>query len=210
MKLNSQLNQKLHEGFKIMGLTASPEQEFALLSYMNLLAEWNRVYNLTAITNPEEMLIKHIFDSVIILPFIIGQNILDVGTGAGLPGIPLAIMLPHHHFVLLDSNKKKTRFLTHVQHQLSLNNVTIVDNRLQAFTYEPGFDTIVSRAFSSLKEFLINSRHLLKKEGQFLAMKGNNPVSELHEIPEDYKVSGVHRLLVPGLSAERHIVCVSL
>lgn len=204
------LREQLHQGLMAMKLTATQAQEAALISYLHLLMEWNRVYNLTAIRKPQEILIKHIFDSLIILPYLYGQDILDVGTGAGLPGVPLAIMQPQKHFVLLDSNKKKTRFLVHVLQQLGLNNASIQANRIEAFTNAQGFDTIMSRAFSSLKDFLVVSHHLIKSGGQFLAMKGNYPEVELREIPEEYNVAGIHRLVIPGLSAERHVVIMTV
>ena len=202
------LNQKLHEGLTVLNL---PQPQFIyhlLLSYIKLLIKWNDVYNLTAIRTPEEILTKHIFDSLAISPYLRGQTILDVGTGAGLPGILLAIILPNKHFVLLDSNKKKTRFLFHIKQQLELTNVEIITNRVEAFNTTTGFDNIVTRAYATLKEFVLTTQHLLKEGGHFLAMKGQYPESELNDIPPGFIVHEIYKLNIPFLAAERHLVAI--
>ncbi len=203
-----QLQQQLNDGLVVLRLNHSHVIQQLLLRYIQLLIEWNKVYNLTAIKKPEEILIKHILDSLSISIYLKGDSILDVGTGAGLPGIPLAIVNPDKRFVLLDSNSKKTRFLYHVKQQLSLDNIEIVTNRVEAFTTNDGFDNIVTRAYATLKEFTGSTQHLLKEQGQFLAMKGLYPESELSEIIKKFSVVTVQELIVPFLNAERHLVCI--
>lgn len=203
-----QLSQKLDEGLKILQLNRSPEIQNKLLKYVKILIEWNTVYNLTAITNPEDILIKHLLDSLSISSYIMGNSILDVGSGAGLPGVPLAIINPDKKFVLLDSNAKKTRFLLHVKQQLVLNNVEIITNRVEAFTTAVGFDNIVTRAYATLMEFITTSQHLLNEGGQLLAMKGLYPESEINDLVEHFGAVEVHKLKIPFLNAERHLICI--
>lgn len=176
--------------------------------YLRLMQQWNRVYNLTAIKDPQEMVLLHLIDSLVINPFLHGNRIIDVGTGAGLPGIPLAIINPDKHFVLLDSNSKKTRFLTQVVLELKLKNVEVVHARCEEFHPEQGFDSILSRAFASIQVMLAATQHLLNQNGQFLAMKGIYPEQEIREISDEFKVVTVHSLKIQGLDAERHLVCV--
>jgi len=183
------------------------ETQIALLElYLDELLKWNRVYNLTAITNIEEMVIKHVLDSLSIKNHLKGERILDVGTGAGLPGIPLAIVFPDKHVTLLDSNSKKTCFLLHVVGKLQLKNVEVVHHRIE--TYQPSscFSTIVTRAFSHIADFLDKTQHLICDGGIFLAMKGIYPKEELAQLSEDFKVKEVVSLQVPDLDAERHLV----
>lgn len=186
----------------------SPQVQDQFLIYLELLQKWNQAFNLTAIRKPEDMVVLHILDSLSIHPFLHGESILDVGTGAGLPGIPLALIFPEKQFVLLDSNNKKIRFLTQVKQTLGLTNITLVHERCENFHAEKGFDTIVSRAFSSIKIMLDHTKQLIAKDGQFLAMKGVYPKEELAEIPKNFKVLAVHALKVKGLDAERHVVCI--
>lgn len=202
------LHQKLHEGLMVLQLPHSQTVQNSLITYIKLLMEWNDVYNLTAIRTPEEILIKHILDSLAVSSLIHGQSILDVGTGAGLPGIVLAIIQPNKCFVLLDSNKKKTRFLYHVKQQLNLSNVEIVTNRVEAFTAPNGFDNIITRAFASLKDFILSTEHLLKEGGHLLAMKGHYPENELKEIPSGFIVNEIYKLNVPFLTGQRHLVSI--
>lgn len=177
-----------------------------IAAYLSLLTQWNKTYNLTAITDPEQMRTHHILDSLAIGPFLQGQKILDVGSGAGLPGIPLALTHPEKEFYLLDSNGKKTRFLTHVKQTLNLSNVHVIQTRVETFQPDFCFDTITSRAFSTLNDFLTKTRHLLCPNGQWLAMKGAHPEKELKEINEKEFATTVHRLQIPELKAERCVV----
>lgn len=159
-----------------------------LLDYLFLLKKWNVAYNLTAVRDLESMVSKHILDSVAILPWLKGSRIIDVGTGAGLPGIPLAITHPEKSFVLLDSNGKKTRFLNEVKRQLGLKNLEVVQFRVENYRPAQGFDTVISRAFSSLAQMVQWTEHLVAEDGIWLAMKGRYPEAELLEIKQSYKV----------------------
>lgn len=181
-----------------------------LLHYLFLLNKWNRTYNLTSVREPEEMITQHILDSLSITPYLQGERILDVGSGGGLPGIPLALTHPHYHFVLLDSNGKKTRFLHHVITSLGIKNVEVVQERVEKFISTTGFNTIVARAFSSIIDFLLKTQHLCCADGVFLAMKGHYPTGELVAVNDHFKVLGVTALHVPGMAAERHVVCIGL
>lgn len=178
------------------------------LRYLDLMLQWNRVFNLTNITDPKNMILLHILDSLSIDPFLQGERILDVGTGAGLPGIPLAIIHPEKHFVLLDSNNKKTRFLTQALLELQLSNVTVEHARVEKYHPTTLFHCILSRAFSSLRMMIEQSEHLLAENGVFLAMKGIYPEKEFSEIPAHFHVRLVQRLIINGLLAERHVVCM--
>lgn len=186
----------------------SEETEAKLFSYLELLRKWNRVYNLTAIRDFKESVLLHILDSLSIQSFLHGDYWLDVGTGAGLPGIPLALTHPSKQIVLLDSNSKKTRFLSQVMYELELKNVEVVHARAEDFKPEKKFDSILSRAFANIQVMLESTQHLLAEQGQFLAMKGVYPDAEMKAISAEFKVTGVHKLLIKGLDAERHLVCV--
>lgn len=179
-----------------------------LLAYLELLSKWNQVHNLTAITDPKEMVMLHILDSLSINRFLHGKEIIDVGTGAGLPGIPLAIIHPERQFTLVDSNNKRTLFLNQVIYELQIKNVHVFHARVEDFHPERCFDSIVSRAFASLREMVLATAHLACHEGQFLAMKGTYPEVEIQEVPEDFRVMSVHALRINGLNAERHLVCI--
>jgi 16S rRNA (guanine527-N7)-methyltransferase len=201
------LSQLLSKGMEQLSLSVDAETQQRLIDYILLLAKWNKAYNLTAVRHTSEMVTRHLLDSLAIAPFIHGQRILDVGTGAGLPGIPLAIIFPERRFVLLDSNGKKTRFLTQAKQSLGLDNIEIAYTRVETYADEFGFDSIVSRAFASITEMLTSTAHLLAAQGQFLAMKGLYPADELQVIP-DYTLLASHSLQIPGLQAERHLICI--
>ena len=181
-----------------------------ITEYLALLNKWNAAYNLTAVRDPAEMFAKHVLDSLAIGPFLQGKNIVDVGSGAGLPGIPLALTYPELQFTLLDSNGKKTRFLTHVVHTLNIPNVQVVQARVEQFKPTHCFDTIVARAFSSLADFLQKTKHLCCADGRFLAMKGQYPAAELAAISSEFKVLASHELSITGLDATRHLICLAL
>lgn len=184
----------------------SVQQAEQLTAYLQLLNHWNRAYNLTAIKDPKEQLYKHIIDSLTILNDTQG-NVLDAGTGAGLPGIPLSIMQPEQTFYLVDSLAKRIRFIQHVISTLGLPRVTAEQHRLETWQGKV-FDTIVSRAFSSLSGFIQATQHLLAPNGRFLAMKGAYPTEELADIPEDFEVVSVRELSIVGLDASRHLVII--
>ena len=181
---------------------AAPAQ---LLAFIRELTRWNKAYNLTAVRDPGEMVPRHILDSLSALRFIRGNRVLDAGCGAGLPGFPLAIALPETQFVLLDSNSKKQRFVEHVCRTLKLSNVEPVHARVEEYQCAL-FDTIICRALTSLAEFVAGTEHLLAPNGQAIAMKGRFPEAEISALPVNWMVTDTHRVAVPGLDGERHII----
>ena len=182
------------------------EQQSKLVKYVELLNKWNKTYNLTAVRKPEHMVTRHLLDSLSISPYLRGNSILDVGTGAGLPGIPLAILYPDRQFTLLDSNNKKTRFVVQSVSELELPNVDVVQSRVENHQVEAPFDTIITRAYSAIGEMVEQTSHLLAKDGTFLAMKGINPVAEIDGLPSGYVIKESHVIKVPGLEEERHLL----
>jgi len=199
----------LEAGMQQMEVEYSSEQRDMLLAYLQLLMTWNRAYNLTAIRDPGEMIKLHLLDSLAVLPHLSGKRLIDVGTGAGLPGIPLAIMCPERDFTLLDSNGKKTRFLFQARCDLGLSNLKEINSRVESHRPEVPYDAVLSRAFTSVADMVNKCSHLLSPEGLFLAMKGKFPQSELSEVGKDYKVNASHTLQVPGVDGERHLIVIS-
>ena len=177
--MRSKLKKLLETGTMELCLPTTNQQINLFLDYLEILKKWNEAYNLTAIRNPEDMVAMHLLDSLSIAPFIKGKNILDVGTGAGLPGIPLAILYPERRFTLLDSNGKKIRFLFQAKNQLGLENVNEIQGRAEKHQTEARFNAITSRAFSDLSDMIEKTKHLLEKGGRFYAMKGQLPDQEL-------------------------------
>jgi len=206
------LKKILSEGLRQLNLTQTLDnkQQDKLIKYVELLNKWNKAYNLTAVRKPEQMVVRHLLDSLSISPFIQGKKILDVGTGAGLPGIPLAILFPEHHFTLLDSNSKKTRFVVQASSELELPNVDVVQSRVEEFQSADGFDTIITRAYSAIGNMVEQTSHLLLSDGVFLAMKGVNPTTEIEELATNYIVKENHAIAVPGLEEERHLLEVKV
>ena len=189
------------------GISLTDQQKQQLLGYVGLLDKWNKAYNLTSVRDPKEMLVRHILDSIVVNPFLQGNRFIDVGTGPGLPGIPLAIVRPESHFTLLDSLGKRVRFLRQVQHELKLTNIEPVQSRVEEFLPEPPFDGVISRAFASLQDMLSWCHHLPKPEsGRFYALKGVRPDEELSQLPNGVELVSVERLHVPTLDGERHLV----
>ena len=183
------------------------QQEDQLIAYVELLDKWNKTYNLTSVRDPSEMLVKHILDSLVVGKLLKGNTFIDVGTGPGLPGIPLAILYPERNFVLLDSLGKRITFLRQVIYQLKLTNVTPVQSRVEAYTPEVPFDGVLSRAFSSLQDMVSWCQHLISAEtGTFFALKGQYPAEEIDALPENIKLVASHQLSVPELTGERHLV----
>jgi len=208
----------LAEGLAALGVEGGTgaAEESRLRQYLALLVKWNRVYNLTAITDSAQMITHHVLDSLAIAPHLDrlpetapGARVLDVGSGAGLPGIPLAIVRPAWSLSLLDGNGKKTAFITQAAAEIGLRNVTVVTARVENWTGGP-FDVIVSRAFSSLHDFVTATRPLLSASGYWAAMKGVVPHDELRELPTDVECREVIRLQVPGLDAERHLLLLKV
>ena len=179
-----------------------------LLVYVRLLDKWNQTYNLTAVRDPEQMVTRHVLDSLAVTPHVRGPRVLDVGCGPGLPGIPLAIACPQWSFTLLDANGKMTRFATQAVAELGLKNAEVLQIRVENYHPEPKFDTLVSRAFANITDMLENTRHCCASTGRILAMKGLHPRSELAAVPADY-TSEVITLAVPGLAAERHLAILT-
>ena len=202
----SSLQEQLGDGVEALGLTLSPVQLSQLLAYLALLDKWNRVYNLTAVRETERMVSHHLLDSLAIVPYVETGRVLDVGSGGGLPGIPLAIAQPDLQITLIDSVAKKTAFLLQVKAELGLDNISVVTGRVETFQAATGFDTITSRAFSDLKEFVTLTRHLLAPGGRWLAMKGLYPHEEIAALPDWVKVSANPVLSIPHLDATRHLI----
>lgn len=205
------VEQQLTAGIAALGLALPDGAEAKLLAYLALLDKWNRVYNLTAVREVERMVGHHLLDSLAAVPFFQGGDsdlirVLDVGSGGGLPGIPLAIARPELRVALIDSIAKKTAFLLQAKAELGLANLNVVTGRVEDYRPETGFDVITSRAFSDLKEFVTLTRHLLRPAGRWLAMKGLMPHEEIASLPDWVKVSANHALVVPGLEANRHLI----
>lgn len=200
-----QLQPLLHQGLSALPLSLSLEQEHDLLNYLSLIQQWNKIHNLTAIRDPKEMVIKHLLDSLSIGALLQGEQILDIGSGAGLPGIPLAIAYPEKHFDLLDSSSKRITFLNHAVASLGLKRVKTINSRIEAYQPPVQYDTILARAFGTLAMIWQNSAPLLKRSGHVIAMKGVFPQEEIAELPPEVDVSS-QSLSVPLLDSERHII----
>ncbi|WP_279223011.1 16S rRNA (guanine(527)-N(7))-methyltransferase RsmG [Stutzerimonas kunmingensis] len=199
---------ELVRGAQALGVELSEGQQQQLLAYLALLIKWNKAYNLTAVRDPDEMVSRHLLDSLSVVSFVAesGQTWLDVGSGGGMPGVPLAIMFPDRSFTLLDSNGKKTRFLTQVKLELKLANLEVVHSRVEQFQPAEAFDGITSRAFSSLEDFASWTRHLGNSQTRWLAMKGVQPDDELQRLPADFRLDACHVLKVPGCQGQRHLL----
>lgn len=196
----------LHQALQKNKITLSEQQIEKLALYLDQLNRWNKAYNLTAITDPKEQIYKHIVDSLSIRDFVVGPKVCDVGTGPGLPGIPLAIALPDIHFTLIDSLQKRIIFIQQTLIKLGITNVTAIHQRIEE--NRGTFNTIISRAFSSIHDFVDKTQHLVAENGQLLAMKGVYPTDELSHIPQDFLVTDVRKLPITGLDAERHLVII--
>ncbi|BDX04469.1 ribosomal RNA small subunit methyltransferase G [Marinomonas pontica] len=192
-----------------MGASLSDETIQTLVNYLAMLEKWNKAYNLTAIRDVEQMISLHLLDSLATLPFIKGDNIIDVGTGPGLPGMVLAICYPEKQFTLLDSNGKKTRFLTQVKMELGIQNVTVANERVEKHAFQGTYDHVISRAFASLQDMINWTLPLPKDTGNFLAMKGVYPSEEITALPKEVELVSVEPLNVPSVQAERHMVVMT-
>lgn len=205
MDLLSKLNQLLVK----TDIDLTEKQKQQLVDYVGLLAKWNKAYNLTSVRDPQQMLIRHIMDSIVVNGQFNGTKFIDVGTGPGLPGVPLAIVRPDSHFVLLDSLGKRIRFLKQVQHELGLTNIEPVQSRVEEYRIENGFDGVISRAFASLNDMLGWCHHLPSSEGRFYALKGVIRDDEM-VLPEGFVIESITELEVPELDEQRHLVKVSI
>jgi len=199
---------QLQRGLIALGLTLEPDTQQRLLDYIALIEKWNRVHNLTAIREPEKMVSHHLLDSLAVAPHLHAKRLLDVGSGAGLPGIPLALVNAHMHVTLLDSNHKKTAFLNQAVMELKLKNAEVCGERVESWQTQNKFDVIISRAFSDMGEFVRMTQHLLAPGGLFVAMKGLHPYEEIEKLPPDCKLRQVLPLAVPGLEGARHLVLI--
>jgi len=206
MSAQNSLDLQLEQGLDLLGVAVPTQARVALLTYLELLARWSVSFNLTAIRQPEQMVTRHLLDSLAILPWIEGKTLADLGSGAGLPGIPLAIARPSLSISLLESNGKKARFLRMVRRELGLSQLEIVEDRIQ--NWQGQYDCITTRALGRLDEMLVWGGHLLAPAGRWLAMKGKAAeIDSLQDIAPFY-IHGVHRLQVPNLDAERHLVVI--
>lgn len=197
----------LADGCLALGLSVDAAAQAACLRYLDLLAKWNATFNLTAIRDPQEMVVKHLLDSLAVLPHLSAAGrLLDVGTGAGLPGIPIALTRPGLQVTLLDTNAKKTRFCTQAALELGLRSVKVVHARVEQHQPDASYDLIISRAFAELGEFLRLTTHLGGPDTRWLAMKGAALPDELAGLPPGFTMRARHPLTVPGLDAERHLV----
>ncbi|BBB15761.1 ribosomal RNA small subunit methyltransferase G [Candidatus Rickettsiella viridis] len=206
----AQLHTNLQKQLTQNHLTFSEPVVAKLTDYLLLLEKWGQVYNLTSIRDPNLMIPKHILDSLSISPYLQGTRVLDVGTGAGLPGIPLALTHPNCHFTLLDSNGKKTRFITHVIQKLAISNIDIIQTRVEQFQTNICFDSIITRAFTSLTDFLKKTQHLACQKGIFLSMKGQYPTEEINQLDATFSVMSVNPIQIHGLNEKRHVIVIKL
>lgn len=201
------LKAQLDAGLEELTLCLSQAQKDKLTEYLALLLKWNSAFNLSGVKDAGEMLSRHILDSLTLVPYMQGSTILDVGTGPGLPGVPLAICFPDKRFDLLDSNGKKSRFVFQAKLQLGLGNVSVHNERVENYAPEAAIDVIVSRAFSSLRDFVDLTKHLVQPgRTRLVAMKGQYPEDELASLPEGFVMNKAQKVAVPGYTGERHII----
>ncbi|UTT83491.1 16S rRNA (guanine(527)-N(7))-methyltransferase RsmG [Vibrio pelagius] len=206
----SALREKLDHLISQTDLEVSDKQRGQLVGYVELLNKWNKAYNLTSVRDPMDMMVKHILDSIIVSTHLQGKRFIDVGTGPGLPGIPLSIMNSDCEFFLLDSLGKRIRFIKQVVHELGIDNVTPVQSRVEEFQPEEKFDAVLSRAFASMTDMVEWCHHLPKEQsGVFLALKGQHPRDEMDQLPNWCSVTDIKALQVPELDGERHLVTLS-
>ena len=204
-----QAAERLRSGAQALGLAIDPETEARLLAYLETLARWNRVFNLTAIRDPEDMVARHILDSLAILPHLPEGRLLDVGSGAGLPGIPIALLQPARPVTLLDRSHKRIDFLTEVAARLALANVALACERVEDHDPAAPYAVVTARAYASLNDIALAAGRLLAPGGVILAMKGALPTEEIAAVAPPFTVAAVHALQVPGLAARRHLVALA-
>jgi 16S rRNA (guanine527-N7)-methyltransferase len=205
----SHLTEILTQGLRQLGEDPANHPIESYLSYVTLLQQWNKAYNLTAIADPEKIITQHIIDSLSVLSYLKGEQCLDVGSGAGLPGLILALANPDQQWTLLDSNSKKTRFMTQVVMDLNINNIEVVHARLEEYLPEKKFTSVVSRAFGSIKKFYETSLHVMTKDGLIIAMKGTNPADEIDEINKIVANNNINVINLSTIDLQRHLVLIS-
>ena len=204
--LENELVTVLKNSLKNCDLIVTVEQQQQLIHYVLMMHKWNKTYNLTSVRDPQQMVIKHLVDSIVVAPFLDKTHYIDVGTGPGLPGIPLAIMCPDKKFILLDSLGKRVRFMKQVAYELKIDNIQPVQSRVEVFVPSVKIDGVLSRAFASLKDMLHWCQHLVDSQGVFLALKGQLSTDELDNLPLGFILQETIKLDVPGVEGERHIV----
>lgn len=197
--------QRLGAGMEALGLSGSGEVRDRLIAYLRELTTWNATYNLTAVRDPEAMVTRHLLDCLAVTDFVVGANLADVGAGPGLPGLVLAIARPQLAVTLVESNRKKASFLRHVRRQLELDNVEVVQSRVEDFKPARRFDCVITRAFATAGDTVRGAGHLIAPGGRFVLMKGRDPSAEMDDLPLDFRHVETVRLDVPGLGAERHV-----
>jgi 16S rRNA (guanine527-N7)-methyltransferase len=197
---------KLQQGLRALDVELDADTRVKLLRFLEILERWNHAFNLTAVRDLEQMLPRHVLDSLSVLPYLRGPRVLDIGTGAGLPGIPLALAAPQCRFVLIDRNSKKLRFVRQAVHELGLKNVELVHGAVERYRPPSAFQSLVARAVAAIPDMLHGCRHLCAADGVILAMKGEFPRAELAALTAEFAVRDVVRLTVPGLDAARHLV----
>jgi 16S rRNA (guanine527-N7)-methyltransferase len=202
------LEDELRRGLDVLQLSLSQDAQAKLLQHLDLVEKWNRVYNLTAVRDRDQMLAHHVFDSLAVVPHVNGATVLDVGSGAGLPGIPLAIARPEMKVTLLEANHKKSTFLKQAVMELGLSNADVASARVETWAAPAPYDVVISRAFSDLGEFVALAAHLCADNGVLAAMKGVYPFEELAQVKEPFETTAVIPLAVPMLNAERHLVLI--
>ena len=202
----TELQAQLRRGAERLRVPLTDASCARLLDYLGILERWNRTWNLTAVRSVDEMVSRHLLDCLAVAPFLHGRRVLDVGTGAGLPGIALAVAEADRQFVLLDSNGKKTRFVQHAVGRLGLQNVEVVRSRVEDYRPPESFETVVSRAFASLADLIGAAGPLCADTGRVLSMKGELSAEELRELPREWQLTEVHRLSVPDLDRARHLL----
>ncbi|MGC7561064.1 16S rRNA (guanine(527)-N(7))-methyltransferase RsmG [Pasteurella sp. PK-2025] len=207
--LEQQLNLKLNTLLKQTALSITDQQKVQLVKLVLLLHKWNKAYNLTSVRDPMDMLVKHILDSLVVSPYLEGERFIDVGTGPGLPGLPLAIINPNKHFILLDSLGKRISFIRNAIRELELNNVEAVLSRVENYQPEQFFDGVLSRAFASLKDMADWCQHLINKEGHFYALKGIYHQDEVNQLENSFSIKQIYQLNVPELIGERHLIILN-
>jgi 16S rRNA (guanine527-N7)-methyltransferase len=200
----------LAEGLRELGLEDALAGDNRLMEFIAELMNWNRVYNLTSVRRPAEIVTRHILDSLSIIPYLVGKRIIDIGTGAGLPGIPLAVASPERDYYLLDSSSKKLRFVQQTVAILDLDNVVLEHARIESYRPDERFDTVICRAFSDLHDIYRHAARLCTPEGRILAMKGVYPMAEIEGLKDKSVIEDVFKINVPGLDAERHLVCMNM
>ncbi len=202
------LDRLLDSGLAELSLSLDKRQQEKLIRYLQLLEKWNHTYNLTAVESAADRVSLHLLDSLSVLPYLSGDRFVDVGSGAGLPGIPLAVAMPDKVFTLLDSNAKRTRFLLQVKTELELDNIKVVHCRAESYKPAVLFDSVLSRAYASLSQMIEYTAPLCDYKGHFFAMKGQYPQKELRDLPKGFNVERFHELRVPGVIGDRHLIVI--